>query len=525
MRGMTNAMELHQAARAPYQKEDPLPRIELVRALLDAGADVNAVDGAGYTPLMRAVMLNEGEPQATEVCLAVQRLLLERGARVPADAAAAHWVHSPVSHYAALLEGGARVDMLDERGRTPLHGAASSGRLAHAELLLARGVDVNAIDGLGRTALGTALEERGKPWVKANGRDGGFAALIALLTRHGALARVILPASDDPFAPVAFDASALRAAVTSAELNGSITSTVARDFASAQALVAELRDYGEPEQRVAFCARLAALLPRRDVVLRGDTELRRPFVVHGDLTVEGHLDIGSQVMISGDLIVHGVVRDGGNDSCVTVGHDLRCQALYTDGELAVGGTLAATDVVLGYYNDFILAADTIRATLVVEDDHATMASTAAGLHFDLDTYGYGEGVSERLRALLVDEVFDEDREGRLDNWTLFARLRQGQRIYGWPDVDAPASPEGIATQVLWLAARLASPVDAARFVPALACRELGVTREAVRGAVAWALDRTDVRALVPDQPHEAEVLRAYLESVAGAAARAAAWDQ
>lgn len=519
MRDMTHAMKLHEAVRAPYQASDPLPRLEVVRALLDAGADVNAVDDVGYTPLMRVVMGNEGEPQATDACLAVLRLLLERGARVPADAEAAHWVHGPVAHYEALLEGGARVDVADARGRMPLHGAASAGRPAHAALLLGRGADVNAIDGLGRTALGTALEERGKPWVKANHRDGAFAALIALLEQHGARARVALPASEDPFAPVAFDADALRAAVSAARLNRAITSTVARDFSSVQALVAELRDHGEPEQRVAFSARLAALLPRRDVVLRGDTRLERPFVVHGDLTVEGHLDIRTQVMITGDLIVHGVVRDSGNDSCVTVGHDLRCQALYTDGEFAVGGTLTATDVVLGYYNDFILAADMIRATLVIEDDHATMASGAAGLYLDMDTYrqGYGEGVNERLRALLVDEVFDEDKEGQLDNHALFARLREGQRIYRWPDVDAPA-PERVARQVLWLAARLVSPVDAARFVPALACRDLGVTREDLRAAAAWALDRTDVQAGGDEQPHALEVLRAYLEGVASAAA-------
>jgi hypothetical protein len=519
MRRMTNETELHRAVRAPYQKGDPLPRLEVVRGLLDAGAEVNAVDDVGYTPLMRAVMLNEGEAQAAEACLAVLRLLLERGARVPAGTDGAHWIHSPVEHYAALLEGGARVDGVDWRGRTPLHAAASSGRPAHAALLLARGVEVNAIDGLGRTALGTALEERGKGWVKTYDRGGAFTALIALLEQHGAVARVALPVSDDPFAPVAIGADALRAAVTAAEFNNSITSTVARDFSSVQALVAELRDHGEPEQRVAFCLRLAALLPRRDVVLRGDTELRRPFVVHGDLTVEGHLDIRTQVMITGDLVVRGVVRDGGNDSCVTVGHDLRCQALYTDGELAVGGTLAASDVVLGYYNDFILAADSIRATLVIEDDHATTASMAAGLHFDINTYGYDEGAGERLRALLVDDVMGD---GQVDRGALFRRLRQGERIYRWPDVDAPASPEGVATQVLWLAARLASPVDAAPFVPALACRELGVTREAVREAVAWALDRmdvrADVRALVPDQPHAAELLRAYLDAVAGAVA-------
>jgi len=47
--------------------------VELVTALLDAGANVNARDGRGMTPLMMAVATNHQNP-------AVIRLLLGRGA-------------------------------------------------------------------------------------------------------------------------------------------------------------------------------------------------------------------------------------------------------------------------------------------------------------------------------------------------------------------------------------------------------------------------------------------------------------
>ena len=48
---------------------------ELVKTLLDAGADVNAKDGRGMTPLMLAVATNHQNP-------AVIRMLLDRGANV-----------------------------------------------------------------------------------------------------------------------------------------------------------------------------------------------------------------------------------------------------------------------------------------------------------------------------------------------------------------------------------------------------------------------------------------------------------
>ncbi|MFB6877954.1 hypothetical protein [Streptomyces sp. NPDC056323] len=59
----------------------------------------------------------------------------------------------------------------------------------------------------------------------------------------------------------------------------------------------------------------------------------------------------------------------------------------------------------------------------------------ADTHFDLDDFqqGYGEGVQERLRELLVDEVFsheeDEEEQEQLDRALLFARLREGRAVF------------------------------------------------------------------------------------------------
>ena len=91
-------------------------------------------------------------------------------------------------------------------------------------------------------------------------------------------------------------------------------------------------------------------------------------------------------------------------------------------------------MVLGYYNDHILSANTLKARVVIEDDHATMASVESEHHFDIDTYsqGYGEGVPERLHALFVDEVLrkeDEEEEARLDKGELFYRISKGLPVF------------------------------------------------------------------------------------------------
>lgn len=130
-----------------------------------------------------------------------------------------------------------------------------------------------------------------------------------------------------------------------------------------------------------------------------------------------------------------MLSDCGPDSVVAVRGGVRARGVFTDGEFHVDGDIEA-DVVHGHYNDNTLRAHTIRARLVIEDEHETIATVKADLYFDIDDYGqgYGEDVQEQLRELLVDEVFapdedEDDGEERFDHRLLSARMHAGLPVF------------------------------------------------------------------------------------------------
>ncbi|GHG89088.1 ankyrin repeat domain-containing protein [Comamonas sp. JC664] len=430
VRGDSGSTLLHFAVLAPYQQEHPLPSLDVVRTLLEAGADPNARDDHAQTPLLRALPYDKDNAGQEQRALEIIQVLRSAGAKVPSDVkdgrAAVFRMSSP-RLYQELLDAGAPIDARDDIDATPLHRAASYGHVPIAELLLSRGAEVNAIDGLGRTPLGAVQRERANPWLKDPKRIAEFQALIALLERAGGQPRVTFTRSEDPFAPFPIDMAALRAAAPDGKLS------FTHDVGSAQEFVTGLHCYGEPEKPLAYLAALRSVLdaPPRHVRLQGPLTLKRPFFHHGDLEVDGHLDIERPFAVTGNLVVHGVLRDCGNDSRVNVLGDVRCHGLYTDGEINIRGDIHARDVVLGYYNDHMLAAGAIHARVVIEDDHGVDAPVHAQHHFDRDTYeqGYGEGVNERLRELFVDDVFSEDADGTLDKGEVFYRIREGLPLF------------------------------------------------------------------------------------------------
>lgn len=106
---------------------------ELAATLLDAGADINAQDNDGWTPLVWSI--------ATE-----NRPLFD-----------------------LLTKRGARIDHQTDNGQTPLHYAVSVGCAWAATTLLEKGASLTLRDAYGETALEKAR----------NGGDDEMAALIA----------------------------------------------------------------------------------------------------------------------------------------------------------------------------------------------------------------------------------------------------------------------------------------------------------------------------------------------------------
>jgi ankyrin repeat protein len=146
--------------------------IVLVKALIDAGADVNEKDVAGEAPLHIAVI--EGYRD-------IASLLIEKGAEVnigdargltPLHAAAWRGYRDAV---VLLIASGADIDARENRDAvTPLHTAALAGRTETAALLLERGADVNAKNTKALTPLHAAAMAGDKEMVAlliANGAD------------------------------------------------------------------------------------------------------------------------------------------------------------------------------------------------------------------------------------------------------------------------------------------------------------------------------------------------------------------
>ena len=125
----------------------------IVEVLLEKGANVNAVDSEGWTPLHFAAQ--NGHASVVEV----------------------------------LLEKGANVNAVNSKGCTPLHSAVWGGHESVVKVLIQAGANVNAVDKYGRTPLDYAksqdvvkvlLNEGGGSFLKAS-RKGKIAGGVTIL--------------------------------------------------------------------------------------------------------------------------------------------------------------------------------------------------------------------------------------------------------------------------------------------------------------------------------------------------------
>ena len=136
---------------------------ETIHWLLNRGADVNAVDSMGYTPLHHSARRGR---------MSVLRVLVEAGASINAPTEGGHTPlhqaagggHADAVRY--LIEHGAQVDARsNEYGTTPLMSAALEGRVETARALIDAGADVDARNKRGESVLEAASSPT---WVDVN---------------------------------------------------------------------------------------------------------------------------------------------------------------------------------------------------------------------------------------------------------------------------------------------------------------------------------------------------------------------
>jgi len=142
---------------------------EVVAALLNAGADVNAKDKDGCTVLQIAA--EWGMRNTVEVLLANKAEVntKDRDGDTPLHRAA---IAGSVKVVKLLLANKADVNAKNNGGLTPLHRAAEQGKVDVVEVLLVNKADVNGKDNKGQTPLHLAV---------ANGRD----LVVELLGEYG----------------------------------------------------------------------------------------------------------------------------------------------------------------------------------------------------------------------------------------------------------------------------------------------------------------------------------------------------
>ncbi|KAJ5283335.1 hypothetical protein N7505_001315 [Penicillium chrysogenum] len=143
---------------------------DIVRLLLDHGANVDCRNQSGWTPINAA---------ADEGFLEIVELLIEKGAdfEIPTSWGRTALYNASMNGHTEivrlLLDHGANVDCQNQSGWTPINAAADEGFLEIVELLIVKGADFEIPTSWGRTAL-------------YNASMNGHTEIVRLLLDHGA---------------------------------------------------------------------------------------------------------------------------------------------------------------------------------------------------------------------------------------------------------------------------------------------------------------------------------------------------
>ena len=131
-------------------------RLEVVRALLDAGANVNYRDNGDPTAIYWAAFKNDIE---------MIKLLLERGAdpniakRDGSTPLKIAKLRGNTPAMFVLLDALGDYNQTDDKGKTLLHWASSTGKIPLINFLIDKGVNINPKDNKGDTPISVAKNE------------------------------------------------------------------------------------------------------------------------------------------------------------------------------------------------------------------------------------------------------------------------------------------------------------------------------------------------------------------------------
>jgi len=175
---------------------------ETARALLRAGAPVNAAEGDGMTALHWA---------ASKGKLALVKLLIDAGANVHATTRLGNYTplllaaeHGHAGAIQALLAAGAKVDAVDSTGTSALMLAAAAGSADAIRLLIAAGAEPDDREtAMGQTALMFAAAENRVNAIKALIAGGADIASASTVVDLAALSQEDVGRPRRPNAPAA----------------------------------------------------------------------------------------------------------------------------------------------------------------------------------------------------------------------------------------------------------------------------------------------------------------------------------
>lgn len=192
-----NALTLAWRQRDQDDLEFPSP--QFIRLLLEQGADADATDEFGHTPIglaIRHLREMENSPDSGDQVFQIVKLLLSHGAQVPSpNGSSCSALHGACKGSAqlidCLLQHNPEAYTLTKQGYTMLHAACLEKNVPVVRLLLERGVDVtgkgvveHVIDG--RRVKATPLEEA---CVSRYGNGKDRVEVLKLLLERGAAAQ------------------------------------------------------------------------------------------------------------------------------------------------------------------------------------------------------------------------------------------------------------------------------------------------------------------------------------------------